>query len=81
MTRIDRIVICALAVVLALIGGAMLQTAPPSNVRPATPSIAPAVPYREGVIGHPSSVNPLTPRSQADQDLVAVGGVGRQRQG
>jgi ABC-type transport system substrate-binding protein len=28
--------------------------------------------YREGIVGHPSSINPLTPRSQADQDLVAL---------
>ena len=30
------------------------------------------VTYREGVVGHPSSINPLTYRSEADQDLVAL---------
>lgn len=37
-----------------------------------TPTPAVSTPYREGVIGRPSSINPLTPRSQADQDLVAL---------
>ena len=72
MTRGDRFVISALALALALIGGSMLVPASSPDLRPASPSIAPAVPYREGVVGHPSSINPLTPRSQADQDLVAL---------
>ena len=51
----------------------MLIPAPPAK-RPARPAgrSAPLVPYREGVVGHPSSINPLTPRTQADQDLVAL---------
>ncbi|MGZ6265472.1 MAG: ABC transporter substrate-binding protein, partial [Candidatus Limnocylindrales bacterium] len=64
--------IAGLAVVLAVIGGAMLVPASPGNDHPASRSIAPFVPYREGIVGHPSSINPLTPRTQADQDLVAL---------
>lgn len=33
---------------------------------------APGLTYREGVIGHPSSINPLTASTQADRDLVAL---------
>ncbi len=69
----DRIGIVALALVLAAAAGVMLL--PPSSSAPsktAGPSIGPALPYREGIVGHPSSINPLTPRTQADQDLVAL---------
>ncbi len=72
VNRGDRIVILGLALALALIGGAMLLPASPSGGNRSSELSAPFVPYREGVIGHPSSVNPLTARTQADQDLVAL---------
>jgi ABC-type transport system substrate-binding protein len=47
---------------------------PPSGAAPsASPSAAVSeAPYREGLLGHPSSINPLTPRSEVDTDLVAL---------
>jgi peptide/nickel transport system substrate-binding protein len=74
MNRIDRAVIAGLILVVALaalaIGGpAFAPTGPGPS---AAPSVAAAAPYREGVIGHPTSVNPLAARTQADRDLVAL---------
>jgi ABC-type transport system substrate-binding protein len=72
VNRRDRLAIGALLLALALVGAALVM--PPSSPAPKT-SVRPtggAVPYREGIVGHPSSINPLTPRSQADQDLVAL---------
>jgi ABC-type transport system substrate-binding protein len=67
----DRVAIVGLLVVLVAIAAAQLM---PSAAKPvASPTAALSqVPYREGVLGHPSSVNPLTPRSQADKDLIAL---------
>ena len=70
-------VLVGLSVVVAL-GGSGTQTgvvpgasvpagsALPSGATPET------VVYREGTIGRPSSINPLTARTQADRDLVAL---------
>jgi ABC-type transport system substrate-binding protein len=72
VNRRDRLSIGALLLALAVVGVALVM--PPSSPAPKT-SVRPtggAVPYREGIVGHPSSINPLTPRSQADQDLVAL---------
>ena len=78
MTRTDTTVVgtlvLLLAIIAALIGGPAIQLA----ATPATP--LPSVagpdfevrPYVEGVVGHPSSVSPLTARTQADRDLVAL---------
>ena len=72
MNRRDRFAIGALLLALVVVGAALVM--PPSAPAPKTSvrSTGGAVPYREGVVGHPSSINPLTPRSQADQDLVAL---------
>jgi ABC-type transport system substrate-binding protein len=67
----DRAAIAGLFVLLAAIAVALVM---PSGARPTvspTPAVS-EVPYREGILGHPSSVNPLTARSQADRDLVAL---------
>jgi ABC-type transport system substrate-binding protein len=67
----DRYVIGALVLLLALFVGVTLL--PGASQSPlASPSPVAVVPYREAVVGHPSSVNPLTPRTRADQDLVAL---------
>ncbi len=42
------------------------QSAGPSE------SLDPAAVYREGVLGHPASITPLTARTQADRDIVAL---------
>lgn len=68
----DRIAVLGLFLALAVVGAVLLIPTPsPAPAASARPS-AGAVPYREGVVGHPSSINPLTDRSQADQDLVAL---------
>jgi peptide/nickel transport system substrate-binding protein len=76
LTRTDSLVVGGLVVLFALIAGlvgvpAFIPAAP--SIEPA-PSAAPIVsrPYREGVVGHPISVSPLTARTQADRDLVAL---------
>jgi peptide/nickel transport system substrate-binding protein len=76
VNRIDRAVVggLVLLVVIAgvLIAGPALSPAPRSSGVPAGPS-APAVPpYREGVLGRPTGVNPLSARTAADRDLVAL---------
>ena len=76
MTRTDTTVVGALVVLLALDRGPRRHpgAAPRPRPRrsPTGPSYAPARAYREGVVGHPASVSPLTARTQADRDLVAL---------
>ena len=79
MTRTDSFVVGTLVVLLALIAGLVGVPA----LSPAATTTARAEPepgrrrrrpgpYREGVLGHPVSVSPLTARTQADRDLVAL---------
>ena len=80
MNRVDRLVIGALTLLLAVFaglvglpgvvpGGGAAGSAAPSASNP--PLVA-SRPYREGIVGHATSVSPLTARSQADRDLVAL---------
>jgi ABC-type transport system substrate-binding protein len=72
MRRRDRFALAALLLILVIVGAALVLPMPASTPGgSARPSVL-AVPYREGVIGRPSSINPLTARSQVDQDLVAL---------
>jgi ABC-type transport system substrate-binding protein len=75
MKRRDRLALGALLLILVIVGALLVvplpSSAPASSAGLRTPGIA-SVPYREGVLGHPSSINPLTARSQVDQDLVAL---------
>jgi ABC-type transport system substrate-binding protein len=69
----DRVAIGGMLVLLVVIGAALLM---PGSSKPAaasspTPALS-ETPYREAILGHPSSINPLTPRSQADRDLIAL---------
>ena len=62
---------------MALPGGSAEPGASPgASVADASPTpsggAAETVVYREGTIGRPSSINPLTARTQADRDLVAL---------
>jgi peptide/nickel transport system substrate-binding protein len=76
MTRKDSAFVLALVAVLgvvaALVAGPAL--APAASTAPTLAPIAGPTdrPYREGVLGHPQSVSPLTARTQADRDLVAL---------
>ena len=86
MTRTDSFVVGTLVVLFALIaglvGGPALVPAASTGLSPAiTPGSAVSRPYREGVLGHPDSVSPLTARTQADRDLVALVFAGLVRDG
>ena len=76
MTRTDSLVVGALVVLFAVIAGLVGVPAlvPPAASPAATATPDPIVsrPYREGVVGHPASISPLTARTQADRDLVAL---------
>jgi peptide/nickel transport system substrate-binding protein len=67
----DRLALLALAVLLAVVGGAMLLPGSADEGSPG-PGRPTAVTYREAIVGHPSSINPLTARTQVDRDLVAL---------
>lgn len=76
MTRTDSLVVGALVVLLAIVAGLVgvpaLLPAPPTTAPSATFDPIVSRPYREGVVGHPVSISPLTARTQADRDLVAL---------
>jgi peptide/nickel transport system substrate-binding protein len=76
LNRLDRAVVGGLILIVVLaavaIGGpAFLPGAKPSGPLSA-PSAAAVLPYREGVLGRPTNINPLAARSQPDRDLVAL---------
>ena len=76
MTRRDSalvlVLVASLALVAALVGAPILQ--PAASRQPTAPPVVTSTdrPYREGVLGHPQSISPLTARTQADRDLVAL---------
>ena len=76
MTRTDSFVVGTLVVLLAIIAGlvgvpSLLPTAATTATSsPSSGSVA-SRSYREGVLGRPVSVSPLSARTQADRDLVA----------
>ena len=76
MTRTNSFVVGTLVVLLALVAGLVgLPALSATSRASATESpavIQPSGPYREGVMGRPVSISPLTARSQADRDLVAL---------
>ena len=76
MNRLDRAVIAGLVLVVVLaavaIGGPAFA---PKGLGPSVPptvAVPQVAPYREGVLGRPTNVNPLAARSQADRDLVGL---------
>jgi len=86
MRRRDRAVVGALLVLLGgLVGGIVLAGLDQQRPLPtpsAAASPAPAVAaYREGVLGRPDSVSPLTARNRAARDLVALAFSGLVRPG
>ena len=85
MTRTDSLVVGTLVALLALIASlvsvpSLLPTATSSAGSDATLA-SPSRPYREGVLGRPVSVSPLSARTQADRDLVALVYAGLVRNG
>ena len=73
MSRRDGAFVLVLVLVLGLLGAAIAAPSftPVATPQP-TPSVAPILIHREAVVGRPSSVNPVTARTQADRDLVAL---------
>ncbi|HEY7736651.1 MAG TPA: peptide ABC transporter substrate-binding protein [Candidatus Limnocylindrales bacterium] len=74
MQRRDRAVVGALslALVVLTVAIAIPSFEPPPVSVPVTPTPATPRVFREGIVGHPVSISPLTARSQADRDLVAL---------
>ncbi len=85
MTNRDRGIVAVLGVLLIALSVAVVlpgsssgtaQTVPLPGESAPPPSLGPTpaadVVYREGTIGRPSSINPLTARTQADRDLAAL---------
>ena len=80
MTRTDRGVIGGLVVLFVLIASLVgLPSVLPGGTPPASPSPGVSAPplagpraYREGMVGHATSVSPLAAHSQPDRDLVAL---------
>jgi peptide/nickel transport system substrate-binding protein len=75
----DRLAVAGLSLLLAAVGAVMLvsftgsdQPLPPAGATNSPGTSVESGVYREGVVSHPSSINPLTPRTQADRDLVAL---------
>ena len=76
MTRRDHGVVASLVLVLAFIVGLLAAPAfaPPAASPSPTPvrSASPPRLYREGVVGRPASVNPLTAQTAAEDTLVGL---------
>ena len=73
MNRRDGGIVVALVAVLAILAGivALPSLAPAATATP-SPTPAPVAGHVEGVLGRPSSITPLTTRTQVDRDLVAL---------
>lgn len=79
MNRRDRAIAAALVLVLAVLGGVIAtprqQAGPdPGGQAAATadPTVPPPIILREGVVGVPTSITPVTMRSRADRVLVGL---------
>jgi len=77
MNRRDGAFVAALVLILVVIGGAIaLPRARPSSAGAVEPTpgatLPPPVTYREGVVGSPVSITPVTARTRADRTLVGL---------
>jgi peptide/nickel transport system substrate-binding protein len=77
MTRTDSFVVGTLVVMLAVLAGlvsvpALIPAASTTAAPSASPIMSGSRPYREGILGRPVSVSPLSAWTQADRDLVAL---------
>jgi peptide/nickel transport system substrate-binding protein len=77
MTRRDGAFVSALVLMLVVIGGAIaLPQVRPSAAAPVEPTpgatLPPPVTYREGVVGSPASLTPVTARTRADRTLAGL---------
>ncbi|HEX5826593.1 MAG TPA: ABC transporter substrate-binding protein, partial [Candidatus Limnocylindrales bacterium] len=77
LNRRDYAVVAALVVVLLVLGGVLAlrpRTVPQEAVAQPTPtpSMPPPIVYREGVVGTPTSITPLSARNRAERALVGL---------
>ena len=81
MTPRDRGVVVGLAAILVLLavaigvpagGPAAIASGGPSASLPSASVPISAVGYREGIVGRPGSIDPLTAQTQVDRDIVAL---------
>ncbi len=76
LTHRDSIVVGALVLVLIGIGGMMAvpASAPPAVVSQVSPTASPQPPavYREGLVGAPQSITPVTARSWSERTMVGL---------
>ncbi|MEI7744102.1 MAG: peptide ABC transporter substrate-binding protein [Chloroflexota bacterium] len=78
MNRRDRAIVAVLVLVLVALGGVLaIPRTPPVPVTPSSEpspgsSEVPAVAYREGVVGAPVSITPVTARSRSERLLVGL---------
>lgn len=77
LNRRDYAVVGALVVVLVLLGGVLAsrpRTAPQQAVAEPTPAVSlpPPMVYREGVVGTPESITPISARNRAEKALVGL---------
>src|SRR5262245_19248548 len=75
--RRDRALVGGLVLTLVFLAGLVaLPTPQPSSATPGegtpAPSLALIPTYREGIVGHPESVTPVTARTRADRELVGL---------
>jgi len=75
ITRRDQAFVAALVLALGVVGVAIAQPSPAGEAVPPTPTPLPSIAlptYREGVVGRPVSVTPLTARTRAERTLVGL---------
>ncbi|MFH1475764.1 MAG: ABC transporter substrate-binding protein [Chloroflexota bacterium] len=73
MNRRDGGLVLVLLAVLAVLAGTItLPAFQPAAASTPTPTATPSPGHVQGVLGRPSSITPLTARTQADRDLVAL---------
>ena len=76
MNRRDHAVVAVLVLLLVGLGGALALPRPPAAEAVATPTPEPTLPppatYREGVVGVPASITPITARTRAERTLVGL---------
>ena len=86
LTRRDYAVVGALVIALVFLGGVLSlrpRTIPQVAIADATasPTLPPPVVYREGVVGTPTSITPLSARNRAERSLVGLVFSGLMRMG
>ena len=73
MNRRDSAIVLALGLLLvALVASLAMPAATPAATPSPAPTPEPAAVFREGVVGLPSSPTPISARTQADRDMVAL---------